>query len=219
MKTVDHTDTLFLDETHLIAMGQRCLVYRHPENSEQLIKVINPKFSGRNSFKTRLMMRFPTLHRYRLSKCFVRELIEFIRLRLTDPYIPSTCLQTVTGLADTNLGLGLVVKAERGEDGGYAKTLKMLIQNHEFDDEIQNKLNAFYEQLARCDVAVSDCVPRNIVYAYHPSEGYYFVLIDGIGEKTGIPILRISATLRKRSRLRQISLFKKRVAMSIIKYQ
>lgn len=218
MTTAQYPLMLSLDETHFIAKGQRCLVYRHPEYANLLVKVVNPQFQERNNFKTRVLKRFPAINRYRLSKCYIRELIESMRLRLHHPYTPPFCLQQVAGLVDTNFGLGLVVMAEKDRNGQYASTLKMIIQANQFDQQIQQKLEAFYQQLALCDVVVSDCCPRNLVYAYHETVGDHFVLIDGIGEKNLIPFLRISAYLRKKSRLSQIERFKKRVDDSLIKY-
>ncbi len=218
MTTAQYSLTLSLDETHFVAKGQRCLVYRHPEYANLLIKVINPLFQERKNFKTRLLKRFPAINRYRLSKCYIRELIESMRLRFNKHYTPPSCLQQVAGLVDTNLGLGLVVIAEKGRDGAYAKTLKSFIQANQFDQQIQKKLEVFYQQLAVSDVVVSDCCPRNIVYAYNETEGDHFVLIDGIGEKNLIPYLRLSAYLRKKYRLKQIELFKKHVEASLVKY-
>lgn len=219
MTTPQYPLMLNLDETHFVAKGQRCLVYRHPEYANLLVKVLNPQFKKRNNFKTRLLRRFPGINRYRLSKCYIRELIESMRLRFSEQYSPPSCLQKVAGLVDTNLGLGLVVIAEKERNGEYAKTLKSFIQTKQFDQHIQKKLEEFYQQLAICDVVVSDCYPRNIVYAYNETEGEHFVLIDGIGEKNLIPYLRISSYLRKKYRLRQIELFKKRVEVALLKYE
>lgn len=210
---------LILHPTDLIAMGQRSLVYRHREDENSLIKVVNPKFREKKSFKAWLFQQVPSINCYRLSKCCIRELIESVRLRFNENYTPASCIQQVNGLVDTNLGLGLIVKAEKGRDGNYAKTLKTIIQLNQFDDTVREKLETFYNDLAHCDVAVSDCVPRNIVYAYDEVLGDHFVLIDGIGENTLIPILRFSTYLRKKSRLRRIKLLKKRLAMSLAKYQ
>lgn len=218
MKANQYPLMLFLDEPLFVAKGQRCLVYQHPEYINLLVKVINPQFKNRNNLKTRLLKRFSAISRYRLYKCFIRELIESMRLRFNDQNQALTCLQHVVGLVNTNLGLGLVVRAERGENGEYAKSLKSFIQANQLDQNIQKKLERFYQSLASCDVSVSDCCPRNIVLAHNDKEGEHFVLIDGIGEKNLIPFLRMSSYLRRRSRLKQITLFKQRVQESIIKY-
>lgn len=218
MISAEYPLMLSLNETLFVAKGQRCLVYQHPEYVNLLIKVINPQFKDRNNLKTRLLKRFPAINRYRLSKCYIREFIESMRLRINEQYTPPSCLQKVVGFVDTNFGLGLVVHAERGRDGEYAQTLKAFIQTNQFDQHIQNKLETFYQSLAECDVSVSDCCPRNIVLAYNEREGEHFVLIDGIGEKNLIPFLRMSSHLRKKSRLKQIALFKQRVEASLIKH-
>lgn len=210
------SDSIILDDSHFVANGGRCFVFRYPGDDHLLIKVANPKFLRRNRLKDRLIRRIPAINRYRLSKCYIRELIESVRLKFTDHDASVISLQQVVGLVDTNYGFGLVVRAERDKEGRYAKTLKTLIQTRQFNTEIQQKLETFCQMLAHCDVAISDCAPPNVVYAYHETEGYHFVLIDGIGEKTLIPILRLSAYLRKKSRLTQIKRLKQRVAFDLM---
>lgn len=207
--------TVLLDQAHFVTNGGRCLVYRDPQNEHFLIKVVNPAYRERNTPKVRLVRRIPAINRYRLSKCYIRELVESVRLRFSNDYRSATCIQDVVGLVDTNLGFGLVVRAERDKDGQYAMTLKKLIEKNQFNEQVQHQLNEFYVALAECDIAVSDCAPPNVVYAYDAIQGEHFVLIDGIGEKTLIPILRLSTYLRKKSRLRQIEKLKQRVAVEV----
>jgi hypothetical protein len=208
MNTFGNKQPLELNETMFVAMGARCNVYRHPECAELLIKVLGAAFLNRNSFKIKLTRRIPLMHRYRLSKCFVREVMENIRLRYSPNYKPPTCIQKIIGFVDTNYGLGFMVKAETAKNGDYASTLKTLIKTKQVDEHILKKLNEFYVLLTACDLSISDLRPRNIVYAYDTTQGHHFVLIDGIGENTLIPILKLSAYLRKKSRIRQINALK-----------
>ncbi len=209
---------LLLDNSHFVAQGKRCSVYSHPEYTNLLVKVANFDPQKRNSFKNKLLGRFSSISHYRLTKYYIRELIESIRLRRHKEYTPPSCLQQVIGLVDTNFGLGLVVFAERGRDGHYAKTLKSYIQANQFDSLMQKKLMEFYESLLACDIAVSDCGLRNLVYAYNSVDGDHFVLIDGIGEKNLIPFLRMSAFLRQLSRQKHFKSLKKSVDESLMKY-
>ena len=204
---------VMLHDTHLVMKGGRCLVYRHPEDRHLLIKVVRPKYRVRNTIKVRVVRQVRFINRYRLSKCYIREIIESMQLKFKNNYSTPIFLQQVVGLVDTNLGFGLVVQAEMSCDGEYAKTLKTLIETNHFSVSVKKKLDEFYAALAACDVAVSDCAPQNLVYAYDDVAGDHFVLIDGVGEKTLIPILRMMpAFLRKKYRLNQIERLKKRVS-------
>ena len=131
---------MMLDDTHLVMNGGRCLVYRHPNDDRLLIKVVRPKYRLRNTIKVRLVRKVRTINRYRLSKCYIRELIESMLLRFGDNYSAPTFLQQVVGMIDTNLGFGLIVKAEFGSNGDYAKTLTTLIQTNHFDTSMQKKI-------------------------------------------------------------------------------
>lgn len=218
MSSQSYSIKITLKDCHFVAKGQRCLVYQHPDVHNLLIKVLNPQFQQRNNLKNKLLKHLPGISRYRLTKYYLREFIEIMRLRSNHHDSSHRCLQQAVGLVNTNLGLGLVVIAERGQDGQYAKTLKSFIQANQYDEHLQNKVAAFCQELARNDITVTDCCPRNLVYAYNETDGDHFVLIDGIGEKNFIPFLRLSSYLRKKSRLKEIAALKRRIQASIIKY-
>ncbi|QMT59830.1 YrbL family protein [Legionella sp. PC997] len=203
---------IHLTDQEFLAKGRRCLVYRHPHDLNLLIKVTNPELHQRNGYKTKLSQCIPLFYQFRFSKSYARELLENIYLRFKQNFLFPPFLQTVVGFTDTNYGFGLIVKAEKSIDGTCAKNLRTILHDGLFTEEMQKKLDAFCESLISCDISVHDLQPRNLVFAYDTFRGEeHFVLIDGIGEKTLIPIQRLSAYLRKRSRLSQIKALKERV--------
>ncbi|WP_454783266.1 YrbL family protein [Legionella sp. WA2022007384] len=204
-----------LTEQEFLAKGRRCLVYQHPHDLNLLIKVTNPELYQRNGYKTKLSQLIPLIYQFRFSKSYVRELLEniYFRFNFKQNVLFPPFLQTVIGFTDTNLGFGLIVKAEKNHDGTCAKNLRTILREGLFTEAMEKKLDAFCESLTSCDISVHDLQPRNLVYAYDPLKGEeHFVLIDGIGEKTLLPIQRLSAYLRKRSRLSQIKALKERVS-------
>lgn len=185
-----------------LASGRKRLVFTHPEDPSLVIKVMRPEFRRQNPGPA---SRWSTLGlRYYFSVNFLRELREFVALRFEDNVAPRF-LHQVVGFAETDLGLGLVSVALRGRDGNYAPTLKTLIEQAMIDARVVSDLERFCHEIAGSRVVVGDLHIGNIVYADDPEEGSRFVLVDGIGDKTFVPLLRMSALLNRRSKARKIA--------------
>lgn len=226
---------LQLNEEDFIAKGSHNLVYRHPTNPDYLVKVLgvvkvlgliknlktvkgldqrflNSKWIG----NTKLIRKF---NQFRLIKAHVREFIELVRVRFNDEFLlqPPPFLQRTVGFVDTNLGFAMVVEAEKDKNGQYASTLTTLIKTHQTNEQLYVQLEDFCKQLLTYDLSISDLDPDNIVYAYDGQQGGHFVLIDGYGDKTFIPLLRFSHYFRTKATLRHISQLKRRIARLEIK--
>jgi hypothetical protein len=109
-------------------------------------------------------------------------------------------LQRVIGLADTDLGLGLILEAARDRDGNLAPHVAALIESGCFTAKVRADLDAFLAQLLECDVVVSDLNVGNMVYAYQPQIGDHFVLIDGLGNNNILPLKLLSRRISRRSK-------------------
>jgi hypothetical protein len=102
-----------------------------------------------------------------------------------------------------------VVKAEMSQDG-YAKTLRHMIDNKLINDETIQDLNIFLEKILGASIIISDLNPRNIVYSYNKeNKTNRFVLIDGTGDKTFIPMQNIFPILRKSRKMQYTKYLKK----------
>jgi hypothetical protein len=184
-----------------VASGRKRLVFAHPDDPSLVIKVMRPEFrmtnQGDGSWSA-------AAARYYFRGSFMRDLREFIDLRFEDNAAPRF-LHRVVGFAETDLGLGLVSVAIRGRDGDYAPTLKTLIEQRRIDARAVADLQRFCDALSASKVVIGDLHIGNIVYAEDPFEGPRFVLVDGIGDKTLVPVLRMSALLSRRSKARKIA--------------
>jgi hypothetical protein len=207
-----------LDETHFVAKGRHYLVYRDPMNEQILFKVRYPEFRQYQPEQNKYLIK-RLINQYRFSKSYVREFIELIRLRFYYRERLPWFIQKLIGFADTNLGFALLVKAERGQDGQYAKSLSTLIKTRQVTDQVRADLEIFYQELAHSTLVITDLHPGNLVYAYDAQRGNHFVLIDGYGDKTLIPMLRMSSYLRKRTRLSKIKQLKQIIEKRIRIYQ
>jgi hypothetical protein len=220
---------IYLKEEDYVAKGSHNLVYKHPTNDDFLIKILGivkvlglikkletVKCLEQRLINSRWLGTFDIvrkINRYRLTKANIRELREIIRLRFYDEFLtqPPPFLQKGLGFVDTNFGFGILVAAEKDIKGNYAPTLTSLIRQEKINSEIVEALNLFCNQILSYDLIISDLHTDNLVYSYSQKFGNHFVLIDGIGDKNIVPILRFSLYFRNKAKLRKINKLKSRI--------
>ena len=184
-----------------LAIGSKRLVFQHPFDHNLVIKVMRPEFSDKRLATG--LNRLWIARRYHYSATFVREVREMVELRFERSSYPSV-VQRIIGFAETDLGLGMVSLAARDPDGDLAPTLNQMITGNAVDAEARQALQRFFDDVLESPIVVGDLHTGNIVYAYDEERGHHFVMIDGIGDKTLIPLLRLFPRLRDRSKRRKI---------------
>lgn len=184
------------------ASGKTRDVYRHPDDETLLVKVIRADAIEKRYGRGRPW--YKTTRRYRHFISYLREIREEIALRAQLAQHPDS-LQKVVGFADTDLGFGLVVEAERDREGTLAPTLPELIEAGRYDARTHAELKACLDELKELPVVLADVHGDNLVYAWSPERGNHFVLIDGIGCKTLIPFNSMSRFLNRRHKHRRLN--------------
>jgi hypothetical protein len=197
-----------------LAKGNVRFVFEHPENPNLLVKVMRPDLVearyGEGAAWFRRGRRFDP---YLL---FVREIREYVAAYASHGRsLPFA--QTVRGLAETDLGLGLVTDAARGPDGKLAPTLAKLIQVGDFDEAAESALETFLAGLLESDLVVSDLHERNTVYASRADGERFFVMIDGLGSSNVLKSW--SRALNRRSKVKRIVRLRKRIAGRIAAFR
>lgn len=143
-------------------------------------------------------------HRY--FKYLTSEIAEYARLQLYR-YSSTHMIQQIIGFANTNLGMGLIVKAEKDKDGTLAPTLGYLIENSLLHGSARHHFELFLQQLSQIDICVSELTLQNIVYAHSSEHGNYFVLIDGTEDNCFIPLgfySKFCRTSRRKKKIRNL---------------
>lgn len=193
-----------LKDQQPIAKGRMRLVFEHPSEPGLLVKVIRPDVidarwgSGAPWYKRQ--------RRYRQYTSYVREMEEYIAGSAGRPE-PYPFAQKITGFAQTDLGLGLVMEAVKGRDGHLAPTLVQLIAEHRFDEKIRADLETFIQAVVESDLVIADFNLNNMVYGHDARHGDHFVLIDGLGLSTILPLKLLSRRfnrMSKRGRVKQM---------------
>jgi hypothetical protein len=170
-----------LRQTAPIATGHLRAVYQHPEQPDWLVKVMLPEAVA----NWRRAPWYRRLARTGPYRGFVREFKEFLASRhAADGPSPIAC---VVGLAETDLGPGLVVEKVRGPDGGLAPTLDAWVRRDGFTPQVQAALDDFLAAMLAHNVIAGDLHAWNVVYGSDSWGGPRLVMIDGFGEKNTIP--------------------------------
>jgi len=118
---------------------------------------------------------------------FRREISEHLALAVRHPQgVP--VLQTPAGVVETDMGLGVMVEKLAGQDGGLAPSLSELVERHGLTPHTRSKLRQFLAELLHYGVVIGKLHGFNLVLAVREGQEERFVMIDGYGEKSFVPI-------------------------------
>lgn len=194
-----------LSTTSPIKSGGEKLVFWHPGQQGHLIKVINTRYFDYMHKQWPVMMRLQRLAHY---WSYLRELTEHIAARANG--VPDLHhLQNITGLVDTDLGLGLVTEAVTRPDGQLAWTLGDLIEQGRYDQTQQAAFERFCQWLSDAPLIIRDLSVHNLVWQ---EDGGYFVVIDGVGGKIRPTLRSFSDYYNRRSNRQKVAKLKERIA-------
>lgn len=192
---------LRLREYEPIASGALRYVFQHPHIPELLVKVIRPP--AVEHYQRQQSWWQKPFRRYQHFSHLLREVREHFVSRLAVDQAPSL-LQNLVGFVDTDYGLGTMVVAERSRHGGLAPTLQDLVESGLYDDQVAHNFEVFTQRFLNSKIIAMDLNPANLVYAFREDRGDYFSIIDGLGEKTLIPIHSLSPFFNRRCKQRRI---------------
>ena len=207
-------DVIRLKQSEPLANGNARLVFQHPTNFNYLIKVIRPDIIEKRFGSGTSFFRFKRNRRYGQYNSFHREIQEYIASRAESETSPSF-LQEIIGFIDTDLGLGLIVRAIKQPDGSLAPTLNQLIKEHQFNSRAEEGLSIFLKNMLQSRVVFSDMNINSLVYS---QQNNLFVMIDGLGITNPIPLKALNSWVNRRSKLKRFARLQDRIACYKRKY-
>jgi hypothetical protein len=172
-----------LRDSEPIAQGHKRFIFQHPTDPNLLIKVWQPevveqRWGGERPWYKR--------SRYRQYVSLQREFSEHLALAVRFPNgVP--VLQKLFGVVPTDYGIGVVVEKVMGRDGGLAPTLAGLARREGVTSRILERIEHFRNELLHYGVVVGKLHDKNLVLGIRDGEER-FIMVDGYGEKTAIPI-------------------------------
>jgi hypothetical protein len=189
----------YLKDRAPLASGAKRYVFRHPNDAGLIIKVFRPDKLAR--WWPRPVPWRRRRRRYQHLSTFFQELREQIAARAVDAS-PPRHLQNIVGLADTDLGPGLIYEIVAGPDGGPAPTLGKIVHSGGYGTRHADALDAFEAWLLASPIVLSELHLGNIVVSTSAAGELCLVLIDGIGEKAVVPLKGYVPWLNRRHKLR-----------------
>jgi hypothetical protein len=182
---------LKLEEPPLAGGGFR-EIFQHPGDEDMLVKVLRPAVLQKGA---KAPARLGALRRYGVYTPYVREIREYLAVHARFQTCPPI-LQKCYGFVDTDRGLGMVVEKLRGRDGGLAPNVVAIVRRDGISRRLWDLCEAFYEEVRRHNLVIGDLNPRNIVWAVEGGADR-LTLVDGLGEKTLIPLRSLSAAYNR----------------------
>ncbi|WP_158270858.1 YrbL family protein [Thalassorhabdomicrobium marinisediminis] len=193
--------SLPLTDNLLLARGGGRLIYAHPVQKGVIIKIHRtsaprPFAALRNLFRGN-KRRFGTILN---SAVEIEEIAASVG---RTGQVPACCAQFL-GFIQTDQGAGAMFEALRGADGALAPHLKAHATAHGYEPEIEAAIVRLWDAVEAAGLSVSDRALVNVVVTGTRDAGYVLTIVDGLGDRTLIPIQRMSRTLyaRKCRRLR-----------------
>lgn len=187
-----------IENLQKIGGGDSKNVYLHPENNDQLIKVmrrdvasLDGGFSKHNALKR-------SMHQG-IYRQFRREILQFLQLCKNNyaKNVFSFPMEKPFGFIKTDQGLGLVVERITGPSG-KGETLSDLCEKGEFFPKHAQALEDFFNNCCELHLVFGEVNAAGILYTEQRSGQPEFVLVDGIGEKLLIPVRAMSKKINAR---------------------
>jgi len=174
-----------LSDDLFIAEGAGRRVYRHPSHDGQIIKIQKAsrkkRFRKLRAFFDRNKRRFPTI------KLSWVEVDEYAAMVSRTKCVPDFYTQ-FRGFIETDQGIGCIFDMVQTPNGELAPTLSEFALKHPNEPQIVQAIETLWDEIVRFRVVVWDPNFSNLLVAGSLETGIHLVIVDGLGERTYIPI-------------------------------
>jgi hypothetical protein len=203
-----------------IASGAERLVFQHPHHSGLLVKIVDIDEMAEH-LSTRPLRRWRKKHqREGAYRGHIAELAEYAAAQNAAAGRWKIPMARILGLAQTNLGLGLLVEKITDGQGGLAPTVEQIVRERGLDDALARELDYFFDALADHHIILNDVSARNVVIGVNADGENGLYLIDGFGSKQAIPLFAYSKTLNRRRIQRKYKVLRAKLeARSLVRLQ
>lgn len=187
-----------LSNTEPLLHSKTRQVFVHPLDRSLLIKVHKKRAAGPAPESWFDKQKDHFLY----TSGIMRELKQFVESRYRD-YGPAVqYIAPIYGVLDTDLGLGLLMAAARDARGELAPTVRSLLDNNAMTPARRDQLDALLQAILATDLVFGDLNQENIVLDRAGAPEERFVIIDGLGERTWLPVQSwFRAASRRQKRL------------------
>lgn len=185
--------TIELSGARPIISGAYRDVYQHPLDDDFLVKVIRKRAIERHARRAKWYAAWYGVGHY---ESFFREIEQYLVLRRRGQHeLPF--IQQFTGIVETDIGLGAVVRKVRGHDGGLAPTLAGVVRSRGMSEELTAMIGGLRDDVVREHIVFGDISVHNIVEADGGERGRHLVIIDGLNDRLWLPVNSLSRSINR----------------------
>ncbi|WP_263915538.1 PhoP regulatory network YrbL family protein [Achromobacter sp. 79A6] len=185
------------DETPVAIGGDRH-IFQHPHAPSLLVKVMDMQaravYLDARPFK-RWYKQYQRESAYRV---YLNEITEYVTTTTRPSGVWQVPMARILGVAQTTLGLGLLVEKITDGQGNIAPTVADLARQGKMDADLSAQLDEFIEDLADAHVVLHDLSASNIACGQNADGKSGLFLIDGFGVLPLVPVYAWSKRLNRK---------------------
>jgi len=166
-----------------LAQGGGRMVFAHPENPDVVIKIARSKKVQRNPLR-KLFSRSAAFGPIWNSYVEIREYTRSVSYARRASKIYAQFL----GFVETSQGTGAMFEAVRAPDGQLATTLYRHTEQHGHEPAMEDAIRALWAEIKETWLVISDRAMANLVVTGDATNGYHLTIVDGVGDRTLIPL-------------------------------
>lgn len=130
-------------------------------------------------------------------RVYLNEISEYVTSTTRPSGIWQVPMARIVGVAQTSLGLGLLVEKITDDAGNIAPTVRDLANAGKLDEQLSMQLDELFKDLADAHVVLHDVSPSNIAFGKNADGKQGLYLIDGFGVLPLIPLYAWSKRLNR----------------------
>lgn len=199
---------LDLDAEVPLAIGGDRHIFQHPHAPSLLVKVMDMRARAVYLESRPLKRWYKQYQRESAYRVYLNELSEYVTTTTRPSGVWQVPMARIVGLAQTSLGLGLMVEKITDADGNIAPTVADLARQGKVDARFFEQLDEFFKDLADAHVVLHDISASNIACGRNADGKLGMYLVDGFGVMPLVPLYAWSKRLNRRRILRKYHLMR-----------
>ncbi|MFD4837585.1 YrbL family protein [Achromobacter sp. NPDC058515] len=181
-----------------IAAGSDRQIYQHPHSPAMLVKVVNMRAHAVYLEDRPFKRWYKQYQRESAYRVYLKEISEYVTTTTRPSGVWQVPMARILGVAQTTLGLGLLVEKITDEAGNMAPNVKELARKGLLDDTLKAQMDEFFDDLADAHVVVNDVSASNIAVGMNADGKRGLYLVDGFGVLPLVPLYAWSKRLNRR---------------------
>jgi hypothetical protein len=189
---------LDLNAERPLATGGDRHIFQHPHAPSLLVKVMDMRARAVYLEARPFKRWYKQYQRESAYRVYLNELSEYVTTTTRPSGVWQVPMARILGVAQTTLGLGLLVEKITDPAGNIAPTVADLARQGLVDDGFFGQLDEFFADLADAHVVLHDVSASNIACGQNADGKQGLYLIDGFGVLPLIPLYAWSKSLNRK---------------------